>query len=37
MRLGAEVQMGPITYLHEGKQQLAVIARGALFVLDLMH
>jgi alcohol dehydrogenase (cytochrome c) len=35
-RLGGDIEMGPITYLHQGKQQLAVIARGALFVLDLV-
>jgi glucose dehydrogenase len=36
MRLGGDVTMGPITYLHQGKQQLALIAQGALFVLDLV-
>jgi alcohol dehydrogenase (cytochrome c) len=35
MRLGGRVAMGPMTYLHEGKQQLALISAGSLFVLDL--
>jgi alcohol dehydrogenase (cytochrome c) len=35
MRLGSPVGMGPITYLYEGRQHLAVISSGTLFVLDL--
>jgi alcohol dehydrogenase (cytochrome c) len=36
IRLGGDVEMGPITYLYQGKQQLALIARGSLSVLDLV-
>jgi alcohol dehydrogenase (cytochrome c) len=35
MRLGGRMAMGPITYLHEGRQQLALISVGSLFVLNL--
>jgi alcohol dehydrogenase (cytochrome c) len=35
MRLGGKVGMGPITYLHEGRQQVALISAGSVFVLDL--
>jgi hypothetical protein len=31
--LGSPIKTGPITYLHEGKQQLAVVSGGALIVL----
>ena len=36
-RLGGRVAMGPITYIHEGRQQLALISAGSLFVLDLVE
>ncbi len=32
--LGAPIDASPITYLHEGRQQLAVIAGGSLFVFE---
>jgi alcohol dehydrogenase (cytochrome c) len=35
MRLGGPVGMAPITYLYEGRQQLAVISSSSLFVMDL--
>ncbi len=35
MSLGGRVAMGPVTYLHEGRQNLAVIAANTLVVLDL--
>jgi alcohol dehydrogenase (cytochrome c) len=34
LRLGAEIRAGPTTYLHDGKQQLAVVAGGSLFVFE---
>lgn len=35
--LGGEIEMDPITYLHEGRQHLAAISGGTLFVLDLVR
>jgi alcohol dehydrogenase (cytochrome c) len=34
-RLGGQMSMAPITYLHHGVQEIAVISGGSLFVLGL--
>jgi alcohol dehydrogenase (cytochrome c) len=36
MALGGRITMGPMTYLYEGRQHLAVIVGATLFVLDLV-
>jgi alcohol dehydrogenase (cytochrome c) len=36
LRLGGSISSGPITYLLDGKQQLAVVSHGSVFVLEIV-
>jgi alcohol dehydrogenase (cytochrome c) len=35
LRLGGSISSGPITYMLDGKQQLAVVSNGSVFVLEV--
>jgi hypothetical protein len=37
LRLGGPINSGPITYLLDGKQQLAAVAQGSVFVLEVVE
>jgi alcohol dehydrogenase (cytochrome c) len=36
LRLGGSISSGPITYMLDGKQQLAVVTHGSVFVLEIV-
>jgi alcohol dehydrogenase (cytochrome c) len=36
LRLGGSISSGPITYMLDGKQQLAVVVHGSVFVLEIV-
>jgi alcohol dehydrogenase (cytochrome c) len=36
LRLGGSIYSGPITYMLDGKQQLAVVSHGSVFVLEVV-